>query len=349
MPFIPVVDQIVEGSHLFDGNDNYHIQEPFLYTLDKTNLVERQNLMLTALYTMYFAIGANPLFVEYLINPDTPPDADYSEPGGVIRYRVNERREPMARQVIDPSFMQGWQISQDLEAQSTIYKQTLGEPLGTNAPYSMVALLSQSGRLPLIATQRKVGWAIAEALEIACKWLKADGRSATARYQTMVESIEPSDITSDIDINVQLEIETPMDKLQAANAANLLTQGDNPMVSQEWARENILNLGQSEDMTHKIWNEKAANVFFMKFLYEQLAQLAEAKQRAMMPGNAGGIPGAPAGQAPMPPPPQQAPMPEETPPPNFGTPPQPTGPNAPVENIPPLPPLEPSLSNQRPR
>jgi hypothetical protein len=357
LPLIPIVAQTVEGSRLFDGSDYYN-QEPFLYTLQQTNLVERQNLMLTTLYTMLFAIGANPMFVDFTINPDEAPEADFTEPGGVIHYRVGESRVPMAKQIIDPSLMQGWEISQDLEAQSTIYKQTLGEPLGSNAPYSMVALLSQSGRLPLIATQRKASWAIAEALEIALKWMKSDRITATAKYETYTAELAPQDIPDDVDIRVQLEIEMPTDKLQAANAANMLAQGESPMVSKRWTREQILNIGQSEDMDREIWAEKAADIFATKFFYEQLIQLAQLKQMALMPGNMGGQPGAPAGQAPMGAPPAmpQAPTsPEEQgmPPqgmpgaPQSGTPPQPPSPEG-VEPQTPYPPITPIPPKQPP-
>jgi hypothetical protein len=342
LPFIPIVSQTVEGSGLFDGTE-YFKQEPFLYTLHKTNLVERQNLMLTTLYTMIFAIGANPMFVDYLINPDNPHPVDYGVPGGTIHYRVNERREPMAKQIIDPSMMQGWEISKELESQSTIYKQTLGEPLGANAPYSMVALLSQSGRLPLIATQRKVGWAIAEALEIACKWMKSDNRKGSAKYETLEQEITPDEIPDDLDIKVTLEIEMPSDRLQAANAANMLAQGEDPLVSKEWVRGNILNIGQSEDMDRKIWSERAANIFYQKFIYDQLAALAQAKQMAMQPGMASGMPGMPGGQAPMGQPPMMPGM--EGMPGQMGTPPQPPSPEQvePQEPFPPMPPMQPPM------
>jgi hypothetical protein len=360
LPFIPVVDQTVEGSALFNGT-KYYEQEPFLYTLEQTNLVARQNLMLTTLYTMLFSIGANPMFVDYLVNPDDPHMANFEEPGGVIHYRVGERREPMARQVIDPTLMQGWEISQDLEAQSTIYKQTLGEPLGMNAPFSMVALLSQSGRLPLEATQRKSGWAIGEACEIACKWMKAEGITGEANYEALSATISPEDIPENLSINVKLDIKLPTDNLQAANAANMLAQGDDPMVSHRWAQENVLNIGQPEDMQKEIWNEKTANIFFQKFIYQQLAELAQMKQMAMQPGNASGMPGMPGqtgsiGQTPMMPSgpqPQQGMTPEGIPPaempiPQAGTPPQPEG-TPPIQPITPMAPNKPILPRQRPR
>lgn len=341
LPFIPVVAQTVEGSNLFAGDHNYYRQEPFLYTLDKTNLVERQNGMMTTLYTMLFAIGANPMFADFTVNPENAPEVDWSEPGGTVHYRTGERREVMSRQIIDPALMQAWEISQDLEAQSTIYKQTLGEPLGSNAPYSMVALLSQSGRLPLIATQRKSSWAIAEALEIALKWMKYDKLTGKAKYEKMSEEISPEDIDEDIDIKVVLEIEMPTDRLQAANAANMLAQGENPMVSQEWARVNILNIGQTEDMTREIWGEKATNIFFEKFMYEQLAMLAQMKQAAMQPMGASGMPGMPGqtgGMGPPPTMPQGGGMA-----PQMGTPPQPPSPEQmtpeqPIEPMTPIPP-----------
>jgi len=344
LPFIPVVAQTVEGSNLFSGT-GYYRQEPFLYTLDKTNLVERQNGMLTTLYTMLFSIGANPMFADFTMNPETAPESDWTEPGGTMHYRNNERREVVSKQVIDPALMEGWQISQDLEAQSTIYKQTLGEPLGSNAPYSMVALLSQSGRLPLEATQRKTSWSLAEALEIALKWMKYDNVKGRAKYLSLSEELSPEDIDSDIDVTVTLEINMPTDRLQAANAANMLTQGDNPIVSQEWVRANILNIGQTEDMTKEIWGEKAKNIFFEKFMFDRLAELAQAKQMAMQPGMASGMPGMEGGQPPMPQPPMMPGM--EGMPGQMGTPPMPPSP----EQMPPqepMPPMPPALAPQMP-
>lgn len=80
-------------------------------------------------------------------------DVDYSKLGGVVYDSTNTLR------MLDkkPNESALWQFSDMLkssEAESTLYRQTLGEPLGSNAPYSMVSLLNQAGRLPLVPLQR---------------------------------------------------------------------------------------------------------------------------------------------------------------------------------------------------
>jgi len=331
LPFIPAIAQIVEGSRgLFATPEKQ--REPFLYTLYRSGIINRQHLFLTVIYTLMFAMGANPMFVNYLMDPDNPPKADYSKPGGQINMRVGERREPMSKIIVDPSLMQGWDIANTLEQESTIYRQTLGEPLGMNAPYSMVALLSQTGRLPLVSAQRKSGWAISEAVELAMKWLRFGGQSATAYNDKYSVKIEPKDIPEHFEIQASLEVNLPQDQLNAANAANVLANGDEPMVSKRWVRENVLNIGQSRDMTYEIWAEKAAEMQNQMYQNDQLMRQARAAQAAQQAGAAGGMPGG---------------QPGVTAPPGPPTPEQPgMQPNPmPMEPIPPQPPM---LANQMP-
>jgi len=319
LPFIPIVAQRVEGSRMFDEPENQ--REPFLRTLRDSKLWERENLLLTVLYTMIFAIGANPMFIYKALDPDGNPDVDYSTAGGVVKVRPGETYEPLVKNVIDPSVLQGWNIATDLGQQSTIQRQTLGEPLGGNAPYSMVALLSQAGRLPLTVPQRKTGWGIGEAIEKALRWMKHDKVAGRAYYANDQEvELLPEEVPDRLHMEANLDINLPQDRLQAANAANMLTMGDNPLVSQEWVRANILNIGQSADMTRAIWDEKAAQINFQKYVMDQMAQIARLTQAALQPGAGSGIPGgaavppgAPGQPSPMQPniPPGPLPMPGE--------------------------------------
>jgi hypothetical protein len=347
MPFIPVAYSIVEGSSLFSRPEEQ--REPFLYTAYRSGIIDRENLILTTIYTMLFSLGANPMFVDFLVDPDNPHDVDWSVPGGTVHYRLGEKREVMTRQVVDPAMMDAWNIANDLEQQSTIYRQAMGEPVSANTPYSSLALLSQSGRLPLVATQKMVSHALGEALEIALKWLKKDNKKGTAKYEAISAELTPDQIPDIVDIKVQLEIELPQDRLQMANAANMLAQGENPMVSKSWVRENVLNIGQSGDMDKAIWDEKTTDIYFQKFLYQKILEMQQLKQAAMMPPNqmGSGMPGANIRQGVMPggamPQNLEGGMPAQ--PPNYGTPPQPnTPPGAqPAEPVEPFPPLAPNL------
>jgi hypothetical protein len=356
LPCLPIACAIAEGSSLFDKPEEQ--REPFLYTAWKSGVIDRENLILTVMYTMLFSMGANPMFVDYLLDPDNPHPVDYSVPGGTVHYRVGEGREVMSKQIIDPAMMQGWEIANDLEMQSTIYRQALGEPVSSATPYSSYALMSQSGRLPLLATQRLASNAIAEACEIGLKIIKEEGGTAKAKYDQFDESITSDDIPDIVDIKVTLEIELPQDRLQMANAANMLCQGDNPLVSKRWGRENVLNIGQSADMDKEIWEENTANMFYRKDMMKQMAEIAQMEQMAMQPPQsmASGMPGS----SPMPGVPPGGAMPQNpamgmqggpSAPQNMGTPPQPFAPPGPppVEPAQPYPPLAPNLQPLRGR
>lgn len=295
---IPIAAQVVEGSKLWE--DAKAVVEPPLYTLWRSQLIDRENLTLSMLFTYIFNVGANPMFNEFLNDPTNAPEVDYSQPGYRIRYMANERVEPAQKQAVDPSMMQGWELSRDLGTQSTIYPQTLGEPLGKNAPYSMVALLSQAGRLPLTVVQRKVSWCISDALEIALRWARQSSDKQSAAYEENVVQLDPKIIPETISVQAKLEIELPQDRLQAANAAAVLTQGERPIVSNEWVRTNILNISGSKAMDAAIYNEQARALFHRRFMIQQLAQIKQMEDMAMQP--------------PMP---QQGQMPPGMPPPGM--------------------------------
>jgi hypothetical protein len=359
LPFIPVVSQLIEGSRLFEDASDYRDgrrlleerYEPFLMTLDKSGLAERQNLLLTVLYTITFAIGANPMFVEYVINPDEEPPVDETYPGKTLRMRTGERREPMVKQVIDPSMIESWNTAVQLEEESTIPRQTLGEPLSGSNTYSTTALLHQAGRLPLLMSQRMSGWAIGSAIEYAFRWMKHDKYTGQAMYQESDVSMSHDEIPKRFEIKATLEISLPQDDLTNANVARIASEGDQPLVSQRYARENLLKVGQSEDMQEEIWTEQSGNIKFRKYMMQQLAQLAQMEQMAMQPTpEAAGMPGPqPPGMPPGPPPPGMPTEPEQLGPEPGPAPmvePNPLG-NMPGPQ-PPVPPVPPMLPNQEP-
>jgi hypothetical protein len=357
LPFIPVVSQLIEGSRLFEDATDYRDgrrlleerYEPFLMTLDKSGLAERQNLLLTVLYTITFAIGANPMFVDYVINPDEAPPVDETYPGKTIRMRTGERREPMVKQVVDPSLIESWNTAVQLEEESTIPRQTLGEPLSGSNTYSTTALLHQAGRLPLLMAQRMSGWAIGSAIEMAFRWMKHDKYTGQALYQDSDVTMNHGDIPDRFEIKATLDISLPQDDLTNANVARIASEGDNPLVSQRYARETLLKVGQSEDMQEEIWTEQSGNLKFRKHMMDLMAQVAAAEQMAMQPpGPQQGMPmpGGPPPGMPMPGMPTQPGQLQ----PDIGQPPivEPNPLGMPEGQEPPVPPVPPMLPNQEP-
>lgn len=304
LDFIPIVVQISEGSWgLFP--EGKRKATPFLYGVAKSGIWKRQNMLLTSILTNVHNFAINPMFVYKANTAGKTLNVDWSRPGGVATIEEGEELSAMANKgLIDPSVLETMNIIDGLTTESTLYKQVLGEPLGKNAPYSMVALLSQSGRLPLISPQKRIGWAIAKAIELALEWERSSPEGpARVKFGQQVTELDPSTIPDDLEIECALEITLPQDDLQNANIANAVTQGDNPLASLAWARENILKIGQSTDMQREIWGEKVAAMFaedYVTRMWQAIEQLRLATTQAGMQGG----PPQP-GQAQGPPPPGQ--------------------------------------------
>jgi hypothetical protein len=293
---IPIVAQIAEGSNIFSKPE--HQRQPFLYTAWRSGLWERQNLALTVLYTSLAQIGLTPTLILKTNDADRELDVDWSQMPAVIKLLGGESLEVLgSKGIIDPAFREALEISEQKISESTIYDQTLGEPLGKNAPFSMVALLHQAGRLPLVMPQRTAGWAIADAMRLAFNDMRENGLSGN--YTGALADLDAKEIPENYELEAKLDIALPEDKLQQANIANMITEGEDPLVSKRYAREKVLNVGQSDDMTREIWTEQISNLKARKFILEQLMQIQQMEQAVLNPqpaapqGMDGMMPGGP--------------------------------------------------------
>lgn len=161
-----------------------------------------------------------------------------------------------------------------------MYRQALGGGDPNNAAFSSIALLSQSGRLPLIAPQRCGGAGIGKAFEIMFTLMKENPTKRTYLAEHGLEKIATADIPEDLIIDVKLEADLPQDKLQMANVAALMKQ--NGFVSDEWIRENILNIGQSDDMTKKIVEERFRDMRIQEYFTGAMRQEIQAQVMQQM-------------------------------------------------------------------
>jgi len=297
MSFIPIEAGVTDGSiRLF--SDPEQQRQPFLYALAKSGLWNRQNLALTVMYTLTFAMGANPQYLFKTDNLDNEPEIDESVIGGMIKILNGEEYAPMKRDILDPSIIRALEIAERKITESTIFDQALGAPLGGSSPYSLVALLHQAGRLPLVSPQRRLEWLIGSAMEKALEWIveDKDKKEVTAKYNT--EAVLLADqIPDNVEIMTKLDIDMPQDMLQAASVvANLKAHG---VVSDEWILENILREGQPEVMRQQIWSEKFANNLVQAMGQSEVQKLMARLQQAQQPQQPG-LPGMGGGQLPMP-------------------------------------------------
>jgi hypothetical protein len=321
---IPIASAYIEGDGAFFEDMPDAIRQPFLWTLDKSGLYHAQNTSLTVLMTMSFLLGANPKMV--FTGEDREIEIDWSDPGGLVKLRPNEKLEPLMKSVIDPSIREAMDVSMQKGTESTIYRQVLGEPLGSNAPFSMVSLLSQAGRLPLVPYQRMVSWVLADAMLLGLRMLKIEGggtRKIIAKDKSgrtsSVMDFDPKTVPDDLELICTLDISMPQDERQQIQMANEATQGDNPLLSVSSARERFLKIGQPEDEDKRIWEERQAQARFMQELQRQqmaMEQEMMARQSPQMGAQApGGMMGPVPPQGMMPPEMMgQPPMPGQMPP-----------------------------------
>lgn len=315
LPFIPVCVQYTEGSSLWDKHEE--ARQPLLYTLLKSGMWEMQNLVNTVMYSLIRDMGVTPLYKHI-----TPPaqegkqlDIDYDRVPGVVHLSAGEDFQPLVNKgLIDPAVQEGLALATQKVQESTLYPQALGAPVAGDSTFSELALLSQSGRLPLTSTQRRGGWGIGQLMEMCLAMMKSDGVGS----KTEGIDIKPNEIPEYVQIDAKLEVKLPQDKLQQANIAQMITNGENPLVSNEWARSNVLQIGQSGDMDRQIWTEKMANLMVQQFTQQELQKAQMAQQQQMMGGQPGpqspnGMmgqpqPPMPSGQGQMPPEMQAGPM-----------------------------------------
>lgn len=276
LPYIPIVVQVGEASPL-EGELKYR-RQPLLYGVWKGSLWERLNLVNTIIYSSLFAVASNPMYVHNQAIPDSKLSIDYSVTGGVVELLPGEGLAPLPRDVINKDLQQGLELAERKFAESTLYKQVLGEPLGNGASFSMVSMLSQSGRLPLVNYQRCGGWGIATALEIMMDLMKDRGTPRTVRYLQGRLDIDPKQLPEDLIIDVKLDADLPQDKLQQTNIASMLIQSG--LVDKTWIRENVLNIGQSEEMEKSVLEERFVDFMFQEGLTNQMRKEIAAEEQA---------------------------------------------------------------------
>jgi len=288
-PCIPIATGIVEGSNLFIRSGQDQVQ-PFLYTLDKSQVHNRQSELMTVIFSLLYSMGVSPNFVFEALNAERQlPPIDMRHPFNVIPIIKGESFTSLQSQLFKPEMSNALTLLDQKVTESTIYNQTLGQPISGQAAYSTTALLNQSGRVALIPAQKITSWVLGDAQQIMFKMLKQDGGTSKIGGDNSSIELKAADIPDVFEIECQLEIDMPTDDRQNAQIAAQLTGGDNPLTSVRWAREKILKIGQSDDMEKEIFDEKMTLAKFQMELAKQQQQLQMQLQQQAMPQQPQGV------------------------------------------------------------
>lgn len=314
-----------EGTDLFP--DVVRQREPLLYGVLKSGVWASQNVVLTAIMSNVNALINAGLVFTQADKEDEPAVIEYDVIGNTTVIPPGAKLESLIKQIINPDSLKMLDILDQMFTKSTLYDQALGQPISGSDNFSMVSLLAQAGRLPLIGVKTKMELMLSSVQKKSMTWLRLRGQAYSTKTDTGNEiNVKPDDIPEYMEWKTTIEPDLPQDKMQMATLATTLTTGDDPIASHRWVRENIVNIGQPREMQKEIWGEKFANMraaqvaqeFFDMMKQKQMAiQAAKAAQAA---GTNGATPPAQPGNE-VPPPPDQVPAP----PPNGPTMPEGTG------------------------
>ncbi len=284
---IPVAIGFSGGSELF-----YKPEEqinPFLYAKMKAELWERETSLLTAAFTNANMRGL--LGPAFAVDPEGAPDKIVVEYVGGMRI-VRAKATPLDDKIIDPVIFELLAKIDDMNGQSTIYRQTLGEDIDAGT-FSGLAMLSSAGKLPLVDPQRALQQAFEDIFDYILYRIKQDG----------IENklIEASDIPETYELEVSFDPKLPQDNLRNAQVASTIRG----LVSQEWIQENLLQIGDSAAMRKQIAKEQ-----IYQAILGNIVQNPEVMQGLVMQVMGQGKP------APQQPPPEAQPQPgqEQVPP-----------------------------------
>jgi hypothetical protein len=239
MPSMNIVTRFAGGTSLFDESERQ--MQSFLYAHVKGEWDRRENLFWTYLFTALFMQGLpGPLI---MIDQESTPNgkAEINFTGGVRT--MFGKGQAIDFPIVDSDVLRIKELMDATHAESTIYKQTLGQNI-SGSTFSGLAMLSSAGQLPLEDPKEALTMVYRDAFEhILCR-IKEEGIEN--------DLIPAGNIPDEYEIVVTLAPKLPQDNLRNAQIASGL--GD--LVSDEWKREHLLQIGDSKAMTRQVMREQ---------------------------------------------------------------------------------------------
>jgi hypothetical protein len=306
LDFIPVMEKTGEGTSLFDLPEEK--LEPFLYTAWKTGWYDRLNLAQTIMASNAFQFAGTPPLVYEEPEGGGDPDFDFGHTPPLLRIPNGSELKPLNWVENSKGIAELLMLGQNAMTESTMFKQTLGQPLGAAATYSYVSLLNQAGRLPLTPYLKQANEAIAGAMKIALLWAKSDRGTYKARFGNDSIMLASTQIPKDFDLECKLDVALPQDKLGMSQIAlNLHKIGRLPW---EWIATEVLGIEDWETSYNKWASEQYDGFLIQEDMKDRAFRNDLARQQEMMKMMAQQQPQQPP-QAPVGPPQPFQPMPGE--------------------------------------
>lgn len=269
LPCIPISVSSTEGSDVFEKQEDRY--EPLLFALKRSSLWERENMVLTTLYTTASAIAFTPTFKW---KTDSNEDLRVEIDDGIQYYRLNKGDDVEAitnKGVFTREIGDVIQLTTNLIDNSTVYDTAFGTGGGSSS-FSESTLLAQSARLPLVPLQRTVGAAIGDIVQIALDIMKAKG----INFKFGEVDIKAKNLPDDMVVDAKLDVILPQERTQlAATAATINANG---LASKEWVRSEIMGIPNNEKMEQQIAQEKVSQALAEYYTQKMVGELQQQDQ-----------------------------------------------------------------------
>ena len=267
MPDIPCFSAVADGTDLFVEEERK--RQPFLYALDKSNLAQRDDELLTVLFTSIYSRGVGPLIV--VDSTKAGSDSIKVTYKGITRILEAPGGAQIANDTaFDANLIELRNALQGIVQESTINSQTLGADIESGTPYSGYSMASQSGRLPILPVQEACQKVICDAASFALRYYKQGGMTWK---DSDGNALKPASIPDDFMLTVKLEVDLPQDQFKMAQ---IVSQMPKDIVSMEWIH-NLLQIHNSEKMMRDVMTDKALQLAFttdMPNLMQEMIQMA---------------------------------------------------------------------------
>jgi hypothetical protein len=238
LPNLNIAARFAGGTSLFDEPE--YQGQSFLYAHTKGEWHKRENLFWTYLFTALYTQGLpGPLLA---VDPESVPgdEVNVDFTGGIRK--IFARVQAINYPVVDGDILQIKNMMDEMNAESTIYKQTLGQSI-QGSTFSGLAMLSSAGQLPLEDPKEAIAFAYRDIFCHILERVKVEGSDHPM--------LTPDMIPDDYELEVTLEPKLPQDQLRNAQTATGL--GD--LVSDEWKHSNLLQIGDSAAMRKQVVKE----------------------------------------------------------------------------------------------
>lgn len=223
LPFIPIVRRVVQGTRLWTRDDGDTVF-PLLYAMYKSGLWEAQNIALTMIYSMAYAMGSVPfLALEKQSAGQPDPAVDWSNPGINVRLLPGQKITRVAQDAVPQEMVQLLNLVESKTPESLMPKVVFGQSPGGNVSFSALNLMSQGGRLPLIPIQERVGDVFSRVLEIVLRWVKLEKKGVELYDKGILHALDPARIDDErINVEVTITPNLPQDRMSVGTLVSQL-------------------------------------------------------------------------------------------------------------------------------